>query len=508
MNEAVVIPIVIDPKAGVAGLAEIGDQAQKTNAQMGGATTGVSKFGDSMKGIARNALQMIGVMSMADEVVKLMVGGLLDAINGTNKLASSTKMLDDIQRKAVESTRDEVVQLQLLYDVARDTTLSYAQRQAAIDEMNRKYPELHKNITLENVLTQQTADAIDAVLQKMVQKVQLQGIINQIAELQNQYDRLKEFSGEIGDTFLIGDGVLNRMDQLNQRIQDLYKTARGLQGNNKVDFGGLLGGAAGETGEAKEVTLESSKLKIKPKELEVDYKWNLMDVERMFPGLSGGLAQYLAQQEAQAAASRKYDLSTDKAKSEGKGYDEQIRKGNEEWDKFISKQEYVADQVTGLLTPAFDSMFDAIFSKEDPLKAFFNAIGQSVKRLISQLMAAAIQAGVLSLLTGGAAKGGISFGKAFGQMLGFAQGGLVTGPVSALVGEGMGTNPSNPEVVAPLDKLKSFFSNMLVDGRFNTGNMGTSGALISMPQRVELFASGRNLYGAITLEQLSQGRTG
>jgi hypothetical protein len=37
---------------------------------------------------------------------------------------------------------------------------------------------------------------------------------------------------------------------------------------------------------------------------------------------------------------------------------------------------------------------------------------------------------------------------------GFAEGGLVSGPVLGLVGEGPGTNRSNPEVIAPLNKLK------------------------------------------------------
>lgn len=37
----------------------------------------------------------------------------------------------------------------------------------------------------------------------------------------------------------------------------------------------------------------------------------------------------------------------------------------------------------------------------------------------------------------------------------FAQGGLVTGATMGLVGEGKGTTMSNPEVIAPLDKLKS-----------------------------------------------------
>lgn len=39
---------------------------------------------------------------------------------------------------------------------------------------------------------------------------------------------------------------------------------------------------------------------------------------------------------------------------------------------------------------------------------------------------------------------------------GFAAGGLVTGPVMGLVGEGIGTTKSNPEVISPLDKLKNF----------------------------------------------------
>ena len=38
----------------------------------------------------------------------------------------------------------------------------------------------------------------------------------------------------------------------------------------------------------------------------------------------------------------------------------------------------------------------------------------------------------------------------------FAQGGLITGATVGLIGEGIGTTAANPEVVAPLDKLKQF----------------------------------------------------
>ena len=51
----------------------------------------------------------------------------------------------------------------------------------------------------------------------------------------------------------------------------------------------------------------------------------------------------------------------------------------------------------------------------------------------------------------------------------FAEGGLVTGPTTALIGEGIGTNASNPEVVAPLDKLKQYMGggsqNVVVTGK-------------------------------------------
>ena len=52
--------------------------------------------------------------------------------------------------------------------------------------------------------------------------------------------------------------------------------------------------------------------------------------------------------------------------------------------------------------------------------------------------------------------------------MGFANGGLVTGPTLGLIGEGIGTTASNPEVIAPLDKLKQYIGgssqNVIVEG--------------------------------------------
>ena len=97
-----------------------------------------------------------------------------------------------------------------------------------------------------------------------------------------------------------------------------------------------------------------------------------------------------------------------------------------------------------------------------------NAIRETISGLIAQGVATAVTSAlsnpaikinpllipVIAGLASGLAK------TAFNSLVpAFAQGGLVTGPTMALVGEGAGTSASNPEVVAPLDKLKGMINN-------------------------------------------------
>lgn len=119
---------------------------------------------------------------------------------------------------------------------------------------------------------------------------------------------------------------------------------------------------------------------------------------------------------------------------------------------------FAANAIRGVLTPAFQNLFAAIVSGEAPMKAFFNSIGQAILQLIQKLIAAAIAALVLSaLLPKGINVGGKSikgFGGFFSNIMGFAAGGVVYGPTLGMIGEGVGTSKTNPEIVAPLDQLK------------------------------------------------------
>ena len=104
-----------------------------------------------------------------------------------------------------------------------------------------------------------------------------------------------------------------------------------------------------------------------------------------------------------------------------------------------------------------DSMNQALDGTQSFAKAFIESVNQMIKRLLVQL---AVMTAIQILFGGpGAAKTALSVAglKAnLGNITGmsFANGGIISGPTLGLMGEYAGAN-SNPEVVAPLSKLKS-----------------------------------------------------
>ena len=115
-------------------------------------------------------------------------------------------------------------------------------------------------------------------------------------------------------------------------------------------------------------------------------------------------------------------------------------------------------------TTITDSIFNALEQGKNVFKSLIQGIKQMVVQLIKAVAQAALFASILNILGLGTG----SFLGSFKSILGIpglASGGLVTGPTMALVGEGSGTSISNPEVVAPLDKLRSMLGN-INEGRY------------------------------------------
>ena len=135
----------------------------------------------------------------------------------------------------------------------------------------------------------------------------------------------------------------------------------------------------------------------------------------------------------------------------------------------ITQFDYFAMQLIPQIGQAIVQGFNAIAQGENPLKR----IGTILKGLVARLLAAAAAAMLLGAFLGGAG-GGSRLLKNLGGIKGLftsfsgielARGGIVSGPTTALIGEYPGAR-SNPEVVAPLSKLKSMIDSGTTQGEF------------------------------------------
>jgi len=128
--------------------------------------------------------------------------------------------------------------------------------------------------------------------------------------------------------------------------------------------------------------------------------------------------------------------------------------------------------IMNALGPALDMLLEKGANIGDVIS---KAFGDVIKKLVKVAIAAAVAVAIMSMIPGliQPGKGLATFGNLISQGMGlptlFANGGIVSGPTLGLMGEYPGA-ASNPEVVAPLDKLQS-----LMGG----GNGGTLEARIS-----------------------------
>ena len=119
-------------------------------------------------------------------------------------------------------------------------------------------------------------------------------------------------------------------------------------------------------------------------------------------------------------------------------------------DSMVELGNFAAAQLPNMMQQAFTSIVAGAGSFRDYML-------DMLERLLIKLAAMLAAFAALSIMfpTSKAVKGGLGKFMAGGfGVQGFAAGGLVTGPTLGMIGEGPGTTLSNPEVIAPLDKLQ------------------------------------------------------
>jgi len=181
-----------------------------------------------------------------------------------------------------------------------------------------------------------------------------------------------------------------------------------------------------------------------PPEKEVKVKKQLFEVEKsrllqmgMAKELQGNMAS-----DIMAAAEANHVLQG--------SYQEVSAAATTTLDGMVVLGNFAGSQLPGLMESAFTSIVAGAGQ-------FKNFMLDMLEKLLIKLAAMLAAFGAMSILFPGSGlvQGGLGkfMGGQFG-IQGFAAGGMVTGPTMAMVGEGPGTTLSNPEVIAPLDKLQ------------------------------------------------------
>ena len=166
-----------------------------------------------------------------------------------------------------------------------------------------------------------------------------------------------------------------------------------------------------------------------------------------------------------------------------------LNKTTEETIENVQEEANVVDEVVENLSGyegivnGIEGAFNNFFSATDQgFKGMVKGFTSALKQMAAQMAAKAAMFAILNLLTGGTggfakvAKGLVGTGGLKGFM-GFAKGGIVSSPMVAKVGEYSGVK-HNPEVIAPLSKLKDLIThdlNINISGKISGRDIYLSG---------------------------------
>jgi hypothetical protein len=145
--------------------------------------------------------------------------------------------------------------------------------------------------------------------------------------------------------------------------------------------------------------------------------------------------------------------------------DAQIKKTQKEYEDFANT---ISRDVSGALM----GMYADLQQGQTGLQAMGNMLGRLAEQFVAAILQATIFAAIMSAINAGTA-GALTFGGYFMKALGMADGGIVTGPTHALIGEG-----NESEAVLPLSKLKGMLNTTFSAGAMNGGGGMSGGSFV------------------------------
>lgn len=158
-------------------------------------------------------------------VVILAVGGLITLLSfltdKTKELTAAQKLNSEVQRKASESTTEEISKINLLKAAITDQNSSYDNKKKALQTLIALNPDYLSGLTLENIKTKEGKDLLDKYIGSLTQKAELEAKQSLLTDKLKQRNQVYSDFREIGafknksDNEL--DNIINNNEQLLSR---------------------------------------------------------------------------------------------------------------------------------------------------------------------------------------------------------------------------------------------------------------------------------------------------
>ena len=378
--------------------------------------------------------------------------------------------MSEVTKKATKSIADEKLQLDKNLIVARDEGKSKKERLKAIDALKKQYPKYLDFLSLENINTKKTKDATNQLIDALLVKAKVQAAQEKMVEVEKKLLDLQLGQNEAIKPSLwqnMGAALKSFGNQTQFQIQQSTIIAENY-GKEKTALENLRNSLRDYISDNDDLVASLNKVK----------KASIVPSDTSNKGGRRKVTDILSDQRGEDdKLQQTVNLGIVKGiKVEGEELKTELQGIQQSFIDFSEQTSSIIAESTSSFLAGFGEMIGGLFTGSVTIADIGGMILRTVGDFLKKLGKAAIQVGVaakaihlaftnpfaaiaagVALIAIGSVFSNLATQQSQGNAVPFAKGGIVYGPTNALIGEYAGAS-SNPEVVAPLNKLKELIT--------------------------------------------------
>jgi hypothetical protein len=397
------------------------------------------------------------------------------------KVSATQKVLNEITQETNKNFATEAKNVGALVAIVNDQALSMQQRKNALAEIQKIYPDYLANQSLEKLTTDQLKTATTGLTAEILKQAKAKAAFAKLQELSakmleyeiGQQKAQATTQAEVARLYASG-ATASQVQKFIESQQNIGTVAAKQAAQIQTQIDAILKLAKAEDLIIAPVQASADAIKTQTtalKDLQKVTQNNLADVSKVVPGSQFGAGAPTIEKFAAATGPMKQytqvvQQETTKQEVTMSDYEQRMTSAmegvNQAFNNLSAQGLEAFGQLLGdIMTGQVDSFQD--FGKRllQAVAAFMKSFGQALiatataskafKELLIAHPVAAIAAGVALVAGSAVINNMLETGP---NVTAFADGGIVSGPTLGLMGEYPGAS-TNPEVIAPLDKLKS-----------------------------------------------------